>query len=378
MKGQGRIFQLMKHGQPRSPFWWISYYHNGKEVREVAKHIRKGTKLLATEENRSEAEKFLKKRLDAITTEQGGGPVFVGPAAERITIDDLLDALMADYEKRHKWNERVASTVKMLREHFGSWRAVAVTSEAVDKFQVELQQDGYKDASINRFCQLLGQAFKLAIAKKRLSNAPVITHLSEKDNARTGFFTEAEIHRVIANLPSHLRDFTLFAYITGMRKGEVISLRWSDVHGEQITLPAAHSKNQEARTIPLEGELAELIERRRTARCVRRGDTMLLSDYIFHRNGEPIGSFRKAWDTACAKAEIPGRLFHDLRRCAAKNLIEAGVPQAVAMKITGHKTISMFQRYAIVEPQQQREALRQAEVYRAEQLMKQKPTATVN
>jgi len=107
----------------------------------------------------------------------------------------------------------------------------------------------------------------------------------------------------------------------------------------------------------------------------------MMSDYIFHRDGLPIESFRKSWATACKRTGLSGKLFHDLRRCAAKNLIEAGVPQSVAMKITGHKTISMFQRYAIVEPKQQREALRKAEAYRAEQLAKlqgQMQTGVVN
>ena len=91
---------------------------------------------------------------------------------------------------------------------------------------------------------------------------------------------------------------------------------------------------------------------------------MLPSEYIFHLNGRPIASFRKAWATACKFANVPGRLFHDLRRCAARNLLASGVPQTVAMKITGHKTDSMFRRYAIVTVEQQREALRAARAYR--------------
>lgn len=119
----------------------------------------------------------------------------------------------------------------------------------------------------------------------------------------------------------------------------------------------------------LEGELAELIERRREVRKVKgkNGEVVTIAEYVFHLKGEPIASFRKAWATACTFANVPGRLFHDLRRCAARNLLAAGVPQAVAMKITGHKTDSMFRRYAIVTVDQQREALKLAEIYRHQQ-----------
>ena len=103
----------------------------------------------------------------------------------------------------------------------------------------------------------------------------------------------------------------------------------------------------------------------------------MLSEHVFHRNGAPIASFRKAWSTACKFANVPGRLFHGLLRCSARNLLAAGVPQAVAMKITGHKTDSMFRRYAIVTTDQQREALRAAAPYRQQQAEKQKVT-TIN
>jgi integrase len=346
MRGRGRIFQ-------RGNLLWIAYYLRGEEYREST-----GTN------DRKQAERFLRRRLDEVGADRMGAKRFVAPRHERMIVAELLDGLKADYQLRGKWGERAASTVKMVHQVFGHIRAIELSAEDIAAFQLELREKGYRDATINRFCQVLGQSFKLAIERRQLASAPVIRHLSEADNARTGFFTEAEIRRVISHLPDHLQDFTLFAYISGMRRGEVQSLRWSDVHSDTITLRAAESKNGEGRTIPLEGELADLIERRRNARQVQRGGTIVLAEHIFHRDGEPIASFRKAWASACRFAGVPGRLFHDLRRCAARNLLAAGVPQAVAMKITGHKTDSMYRRYAIITPDQQREALRRAESYR--------------
>jgi integrase len=116
--------------------------------------------------------------------------------------------------------------------------------------------------------------------------------------------------------------------------------------------------------VPLEGELRDIIERRRAAQTIEdKNGNQRFAEFVFHSKGVPVGDFRKAWATACKKAGVPNRLFHNLRRTASRNLIAAGVPQAVAMKITGHRTDSMFRRYAIVNEEQKREALAKTQQY---------------
>jgi integrase len=360
-RGQGRVFQ-----RKGSSFWWLSYYAHGREVREVARHVRTGDKLEATEKNLREAERFLKHRLGEIVAEKHGGRAFVGPQQERVTINELLDALETDYKLRDRWNPKVASNVKPLREHFGTWRAVDVTSNAIGTYIENLREQGYSNATANRRTQLLGQAFKTAIRNKQISSAPFIPRLSEVGNERTGFFESADFEAVCGKLPEYLRDFSRFGFVTGWRKGSIESLRWSDVGEDVIYLRAKNSKTRKPETIPVEGELAGIIERRRSAAILKsEGNEPRFSEFVFHREGEQVGDFRKAWATACKDANVDHRLFHDLRRTASRNMIAAGVPQAVAMKITGHRTDSMFRRYAIVNEEQKREALAKTQQYLA-------------
>ena len=131
-----------------------------------------------------------------------------------------------------------------------------------------------------------------------------------------------------------------------------------------IYLRAQNSKVRKPETMPLEGELREIIERRRSAAILKseNGETRF-AEYVFHRGGKAVGDFRKSWARACKEANVPARLFHDLRRTASRNMIAAGVPQAVAMKITGHRTDSMFRRYAIVNEDQKRDALQKTQKY---------------
>ena len=117
-----------------------------------------------------------------------------------------------------------------------------------------------------------------------------------------------------------------------------------------IRLEPGSTKNAEGRSLPYSEipELDELIETQWTEKeRVEKAEDRICAR-VFHRNGKPIRDFRGAWQTACAAAGCPGRIPHDFRRTAVRNLVRAGVPEQVAMKITGHKTRSVFDRYDIV------------------------------
>ncbi len=124
------------------------------------------------------------------------------------------------------------------------------------------------------------------------------------------------------------------------------------------------SKSGHGRVLPLDGTLRDVIERRWAAREYQSADGVTsLSEFVFHHHGRPIVDFKKSWASACKKAGIPGKLFHDLRRTAIRNTVRAGVPQSVAMSISGHRTISTFLRYNITSDEDRREAIRKAEAY---------------
>jgi len=104
---------------------------------------------------------------------------------------------------------------------------------------------------------------------------------------------------------------------------------------ETSRLRPEHSKNRRTRVLAIAGELSAVIDRRLATR-------RLDCPYIFHRNGEPIGDFRKTWTQACAAIGLAGRLVHDLRRSAVKHLIGAGVDPHTVMEFSGHRTPSML------------------------------------
>lgn len=85
---------------------------------------------------------------------------------------------------------------------------------------------------------------------------------------------------------------------------------------------------------------------------------------VFTRSdGKPVRDFRETWANACKAAGVPGLLFHDLRRTAARNLRRAGIAEGVIMKIGGWRTRSVFERYAIVSQTDIAEALKKLEAY---------------
>lgn len=345
MRGDGRVF---KRGQS----FWIAYYKRtagrSVEVREPGGKTEK------------DALKKLKHRRREMAAEALGVYVSAGPEADRLTIEDLLRSVEDQYRIEGKELKRSHSHMKPLRAFFGYHQAIGVTASLVQRYIKARQSDHAANGTINRELHILQRAFSLAVEQKRVSkfHVPRCPSLTE-DNVREGFVEKADFDRVLLNLRDpDVQDFARWAFWSGMRRGEIAKLTWAayDRESSTLILPGRSTKNKRSRKLVLEGMYREMIARRFSARH-------LDSPCIFHRQGKPIGSFRKAWKSACAKAGVVGLLFHDLRRTAVRNLIRAGIDTAVAKKISGHRTDQVFQRYNITSDEDIQDAQVRLEQY---------------
>ena len=230
------------------------------------------------------------------------------------------------------------------------------------------------NTEINRELQVLKRIFNLAIKSGRLAMRPHIPLLRE-DNVRKGFFEPHQCDAVLAHLPTHLQPIVRFAYITGWRvASEILPFEWRqvDFKAGEVRLDANTTKNGEARTFPMTKELRRLLETQHAEHeKLKKAGT--IEPWVFwemrsergsraHRKASKrprrIGSFDKRWKRACQAAGCPGRILHDFRRTAVRNLVRASIPERVAMQMTGHKTRSVFERYNIVSPGDLKDAAR--------------------
>ena len=233
--------------------------------------------------------------------------------------------------------------------------------------------------------------FRLAVADGKLREVPHFPMLKEAP-PRKGFLEHADYRNLRQELPQHLRPVLALGYYAGMRLGEILRLRWLNVDwvNAEIRLDPGTTKNDEPRTIPMPGELLEML---RVERARNRE-----SEFVFMNAGERISTFRKAWNSACVRTGLGiftcrgcnapispgsrctgckkakrrarqrlyrGLIFHDLRRTGIRNLVSAGVPERVAMAISGHRTRAVFDRYNIVSGRDLKDAAKKLELYLA-------------
>jgi integrase len=236
------------------------------------------------------------------------------------------------------------------QEQFG--RFECLSGSAVSQLGVREQIGRYGE------CVARKRMFTLAMQSGKLLHRPHIPLLKE-DNTRTGFFEPEQFASVYAHLPEALRPIIEFAYITGWRiVSEVLPLEWRQVGFEagEVRLDPGTSKNGEGRVFPFTDDLRRLLQAQHDEHLkLRKGGKV--EPHVFFRmvakgrrgtkEARPIRSLSKAWDAACIAAGCPGRIPHDLRRTAVRNMVRRGIPERVAMQLSGHKTRSVFERYNI-------------------------------
>jgi len=343
----------------RGKTYWLKYYTLDPETGR-ARAIRESA---GTEKYR-EAETLLKQREGAIA-----GGTIITPKMVRLVFSDAARDVLADYSTNGKRSvEHVRRYVRLhLEPFFGRRRMSAITTSDVRQYIARRQAQGASNATVNRELAVLKRAFTLAIVAGSLSSRPPIPLLRE-NNARRGFFETEQFAAVRRHLRPDLADFTTFLYVTGWRwRSEVAALRWSqvDVDAGEIRLEPGTTKTGEGRVFPFTAELRTLLERRRVVTREREKTLGRIIPHVFTRkSGEPIRGLRKAWTTACRTAGVPGRVLHDCRRTAVRNLVRSGVPEKVAMAMVGWKSRQMLDRYNIVSTADLREAARKLDAAR--------------
>ncbi len=229
----------------------------------------------------------------------------------------------------------------------------------LDRYVVERQRQGAANGTIRIELALLGRAFTLAVRAKKLRTRPYVpVPAADPSRVRQGFLAREELEALAKGLPDDLADAVLFLFWSTWRPSEMRTLQWRDYDRTEqtIRLRPERSKNKYGRVLPVEGELAKIIERRWKAR-------RLDCPYIFHRDGKPIGDFRKRWKRACAALGLDDRIVYDLRRSGVRHLIQSGVDPHTVMAFSGHRTASMLRRYHIIDVDDLRRAAERASTY---------------
>lgn len=350
----------------RGKTWWIKYYFNGSPIRESSKSDLKTV-----------ARELLKQREGEIS--QGKLP---GIYFEKATFDGLAADFLADYRLNEKDETRAELSVRHLEKFFGSMKAKDITTPQIRKYiEQRLEQETTSkngitktptNATINRELAALKRMLNMGAKQTPpvVDRVPHIPMLKER-NVRTGFFEHSDFLLLRDALQDHLKGVVTFGYKTGWRIDEITGLSWANVDFETgtVTLHPDESKNEEGRTIFLDDELREVLSQQK--RRQKKLGTGLPFIFLNEKGTDRIKRFDKAWKTACKNAGLGLKLFHDFRRTAVRNMVRAGIPERVAMMVSGHKTRSVFERYNIVSESDLRMAARKHQEY-----LESQPTGT--
>lgn len=340
-RGTGSVFQARykdRQGAWRTASTWTLQYYD----RRKRDHVTEGG--FKTEEAAG-------RKLRRYLADQDRG-VPTGPAVERTSFGKLEELITNDYvNNEHDSLPRLKQSLAHLRKAFGRLRAWDITDDRVEAYKAARKSDGAMPATINRELAALKRMFKLA--RKLIPVPPTIELLAER-NRRTGFFEEEQFRAVLAKLPEYVRAVAQVAYITGWRvPSEILTREWRhvDFAGGWLILEPGEAKSEEPRRFPLDPQLRPILQPLHDAKKAFQQEHGRVVPWVFYRVTKKtfrvrrIGSFYKVWHQACREAGIAGRIPHDFRRTAFRNLRRKGVDVLRAMELVGWSSFAMAKRY---------------------------------
>jgi len=344
----------------RGNIYWISYAGlDGKIIRESSRS-----------DKFRDAEDLLIKRRQSVRD----GTL---PEVKRIgrhTFNDLSKEYLKWAERQRSYAQKLL-VVNQLKARFGPLPLRRFDTRLVEAYQYERLKGGKKrlkteevvankPSTINRHIATLKHMFTKAVewdmveeeTLKRVRRVKML----EENNRRLRYLSKDECQALIDACADHLKPIVLTALNTGMRKGEILSLKWENVDLTHGFILLEHTKNGERREIPINATVRATLEGlfKGTPEKPRRIDI----PYVFYRtvedtsNGErkttcsPYVRIQRGFNNACRKAKIRDFRFHDLRHCFASHLVMSGIDLTTVKELLGHKTLTMTLRYAHLAP----------------------------
>ncbi|MCX5814014.1 MAG: site-specific integrase [Proteobacteria bacterium] len=319
---------LFKRGQT----WWISFSHNGKQVRH------------STETN---DKKLAEKIYHKIMTEVNEGKWFEKLPGTTMVFEDLMTKYMREHSSKNKTPKshvRDRSLSNHLIEHFGGLTLTQIVPSIISEYKNKRLEEGAAPKTVVNELVLLGHAFKMAVNEWELIHDNPVKKVSrpEVNNTMDRWLTHEEEAKLLAESPVWLKEIIVLAVNTGLRQGEILSLKWSQIDIFRKTLYISEQKNKEKDTLPLNRNAMEILKTRMRIR-------QLDNNYVFFNGqGNKIDArnLLRTFYRVCKNAKIENLRFHDLRHTFATRLVQTGVDLYTVQKLGRWKDISMIKRYA--------------------------------
>ena len=323
----------------RKGVWYIDYSFNGRRVRRKV-----GT-------SKKMAELALKETELRIAKGE-----FLGVAErKKMTVDDLCDEYLkfSKSNKMPKSHTRDITSIKNLLAEFSGQLISDISSHALETY-MNKRKGMVEPATVNREVSCMKHMFNKAVQWGYLSDNPIVSVKRFKEPpARIRNLTDAEIYKLLECCSDHLRSIVITALNTGMRKGEILNLQWSEVDMRNRIITLRKTKNNETRTIPINDPLHEEL---------RSMGQQSHDQYVFcHENGDPYDDIKSGFKGALKRAGIKNFRFHDLRHTFASRLVMAGVDIRTVQELMGHKDIKMTMKYSHLSDAHLRDAVKRLE-----------------
>lgn len=273
--------------------------------------------------------------------------------AERHTLADLIERQLETVkaDRPHDY-ERQRVILGWWKDKLGAYTLATLTPDLIGRHRDKLQNDeGFAPGTVNRYLSALSKGFSNAVREWRWLPDNPLRHVSKKSEprGRVRYLDDEERVRLLEACrkseytPLYL--MVLFAVTTGMRRGELLGLRWSDIDLDRNVAVLHNTKNGDRRSVPIVPEVAELLR--------EHGKVRRIGNDLVFKSDDPaeVWTFDKAWYAALKKAKIKDFRFHDLRHTAASYLAMSGSTTAEIAAVLGHRTLQMVKRYAHLSDQ---------------------------